>query len=262
MRLVDKKCCGRPLISKGMLGEAREHAAWNVARLAPYATRGVAIVGLEPSCLLTLRDESVDLLRTDEARTVARQSFLLEEFLPASARAGSTCASASTAGAPCCTATVTRRRSWERCPTVAALRWAGYEVAEVDSGCCGMAGSFGFEREHYDISVTLGNRRLGPAVKASRPPRRSSRPASPVGSRSTTWPAGALATPPRCCGNTGQNPFLEAGPAEHKENPMTLTRRAMLQVGGGTFAGYCLAADPVMAQAIKTDTTGIVAGDA
>ena len=52
-------------------------------------------------------------------------------------------------------------------PTVAALRWAGYEVAEVDSGCCGMAGSFGFEREHYDVSVTLGNRRLAPAVKAA-----------------------------------------------------------------------------------------------
>ena len=52
-------------------------------------------------------------------------------------------------------------------PTVAALRWAGYEVAEVDSGCCGMAGSFGFEREHYDVSVTLGNRRLAPAVKSA-----------------------------------------------------------------------------------------------
>src|SRR4029450_8459787 len=52
-------------------------------------------------------------------------------------------------------------------PTVAALRWAGFEVEEVDSGCCGMAGSFGFEREHYDISVALGNRRLAPAVKAA-----------------------------------------------------------------------------------------------
>src|SRR5689334_20863429 len=56
--LVDRKCCGRPLISKGMLGEAREHASWNVERLAPYARRGVPIVGLEPSCLLTLRDET------------------------------------------------------------------------------------------------------------------------------------------------------------------------------------------------------------
>jgi len=54
-------------------------------------------------------------------------------------------------------------------PTVAALQWAGYTVSEVDSGCCGMAGSFGFEREHYDISVALGNRRLAPAVKAAPP---------------------------------------------------------------------------------------------
>ena len=54
-------------------------------------------------------------------------------------------------------------------PTVAALTWAGYEVSEVDSGCCGMAGSFGFEREHYDVSVALGNRRLAPAVKAAAP---------------------------------------------------------------------------------------------
>ena len=52
-------------------------------------------------------------------------------------------------------------------PTVAVLRWAGFEVAEVDSGCCGMAGSFGFETEHYDISVSLGNRRLAPAVQAA-----------------------------------------------------------------------------------------------
>ncbi len=54
-------------------------------------------------------------------------------------------------------------------PTVAALRWAGFTVAEVDSGCCGMAGSFGFEKEHYDISVAVGNRRLVPAVKAEPP---------------------------------------------------------------------------------------------
>ena len=52
-------------------------------------------------------------------------------------------------------------------PTVEALAWAGYEVSEVDSGCCGMAGSFGFEKEHYDISVALGGRRLAPAVQAA-----------------------------------------------------------------------------------------------
>src|SRR5213079_1611174 len=88
--LVDRKCCGRPLISKGMLDEAREHAAWNVARLVPYARRGVAIVGLEPSCSLTLRDESVDLLRRDDARVVAERSVLLEQFLLAEREHGLT----------------------------------------------------------------------------------------------------------------------------------------------------------------------------
>src|SRR6266446_3518023 len=79
--LVNRKCCGRPLISKGMLDEAREHARWNVERLHPWVARGVPVVGLEPSCLLTIRDEWVELLRTDEARAVARSSFLLEESL-------------------------------------------------------------------------------------------------------------------------------------------------------------------------------------
>jgi Fe-S oxidoreductase len=167
VRLVDKRCCGRPLISKGMLGEARTHAAWNVERLLPYASRGVAIVGLEPSCLLTLRDEYVDLLRTEAARTVAAGSFLLEEFL---ARERARGLSLSFTGA--------RRRALlhGHChqkalvgtgPTVAALRWAGFDVEEVDSGCCGMAGAFGFEREHYEVSVRLGERRLAPAVRAA-----------------------------------------------------------------------------------------------
>jgi Fe-S oxidoreductase/FAD/FMN-containing dehydrogenase len=165
--LVDRKCCGRPLVSKGMLAEARDHAAWNVARLHPYAARGVPIVGLEPSCLLTLRDESVDLLRTDEARAVARQSLLLEEFLLRERGRGL---------APAFTDHGRRALLHGHChqkalvgtaPTVAVLAWAGYEVTEVDSGCCGMAGSFGFEREHYDLSVALGNRRLAPAVKAA-----------------------------------------------------------------------------------------------
>jgi len=150
-----------------MLDEAREHARWNIERLAPWAARGVAIVGLEPSCLLTLRDEWVDLVRTEEARLVARSSLLLEEFLarerarglelrfkpgPRRALLHGHCHQKALVG----TAT-----------TVAALTWAGYEVSEVDSGCCGMAGSFGFEKEHYDVSVALGNRRLVPAVRSA-----------------------------------------------------------------------------------------------
>src|SRR5438132_10159017 len=167
--LVDRKCCGRPLISKGMLAEAREHAAWNVARLAPYAARGVAIVGLEPSCLLTLRDETVDLVRTDDARAVARQSLLFEEFLLRERARGLTLASGAAGRKALLHGHCHQKALVGTAPTVAALRWAGFEVEEIDSGCCGMAGSFGFEREHYDVSIALGNRRLAPAVKAADP---------------------------------------------------------------------------------------------
>jgi FAD/FMN-containing dehydrogenase/Fe-S oxidoreductase len=167
VELADRRCCGRPLISKGMLGEAKAHAEWNVARLAPYAARGVPIVGLEPSCLLTLRDEYVDLLRSDEARQVARGSFLLEEFLVRERARGLALPFAAGGRRALLHGHCHQKALVGTAPTVAALRWAGFEVSEVDSGCCGMAGSFGFEKEHYDISVTLGNRRLAPAVKAA-----------------------------------------------------------------------------------------------
>jgi len=165
--LVDKKCCGRPLISKGMLAEARDHAAWNVERLAPYARRGVPIVGLEPSCLLTLRDETVDLVRTDDARAVAKESFLFEEFLVRERGRGLALSFGAKGRKALLHGHCHQKALVGPAPTVAALRWAGFEVEEIDSGCCGMAGSFGFEREHYDISIALGNRRLAPAVKAA-----------------------------------------------------------------------------------------------
>ncbi len=165
--LVDRKCCGRPAISKGMLEEARELARWNVAQLHPYAARGVGIVGLEPSCLLTARDEWVDLLRTDEARVVARQSLLLEEFLMRERAHGLTLSFKSQGGQALLHGHCHQKAMVGTAPTVAALKWAGFAVTEVDSGCCGMAGSFGFEREHYEISTWLGNRRLAPAVKAA-----------------------------------------------------------------------------------------------
>ena len=74
-------CCGRPLISKGQLRTARAWAARNVEVLAPYAARGIPIVGTEPSCLLALRDEYPDLVRTTDARAVARQALLVEELV-------------------------------------------------------------------------------------------------------------------------------------------------------------------------------------
>jgi FAD/FMN-containing dehydrogenase/Fe-S oxidoreductase len=164
--LPDRRCCGRPMISKGMLAEARDVAAYNVARLAGFARAGRAIVGLEPSCLLTLRDEYVDLLRSDDARLVARQSLLLEEFLQ---REQAWPAASGNGRKALLHGHCHQKAQVGTAPTVAVLKGAGYQVSEVDAGCCGMAGSFGFEAEHYDLSLQIANRRLVPAVKAAAP---------------------------------------------------------------------------------------------
>jgi FAD/FMN-containing dehydrogenase/Fe-S oxidoreductase len=170
--LPDRRCCGRPMISKGMLAEARELAAENVSRLVGYARQGLPIVGLEPSCLLTLRDEFADLLRSEDARIVARQSVLLEEFLQREWTSGPRPAFAPNGGSG--RKALLHGHCHQKAlvgtgPTVAVLRAAGYEVSEVDAGCCGMAGSFGFEREHYDLSLAIARRRLVPAVQGAGP---------------------------------------------------------------------------------------------
>jgi Fe-S oxidoreductase len=166
--LVDKKCCGRPMISKGMLSQAKENAAWNVDRLAPYAAKGTAIVGLEPSCLLALRDEYPEFVRTETAKSVAKNSFLFEEFIMREIGAGRLKLDANGQGRKVLLHGHCHQKALVgTAPTIAMLKAAGHEVSEVDSGCCGMAGSFGFEKEHYDLSIKIGNRRLAPAVQSA-----------------------------------------------------------------------------------------------
>jgi Fe-S oxidoreductase len=166
--LAQKKCCGRPMISKGMLQQAKENAAWNVSQLAPFVNRGVAVVGLEPSCLLTLRDEYPELLRSETAKLVAENSFLFEEFVVREQEKGRM----ATQSAECGRKALLHGHCHQKAlagtaATMTVLRQAGCAVTEVDSGCCGMAGSFGFEKEHYDLSLVIGNRRLAPAVMAA-----------------------------------------------------------------------------------------------
>jgi len=166
--LVDKKCCGRPMISKGMLSQAKENAAWNIEKLAPYAERGTPIVGLEPSCLLTLRDEYPEFIRTSAAKQVAENSFMLEEFVMREYKEKRLRLHSKGNGKKALLHGHCHQKALiGTAPTVAMLKAAGYEVSEVDSGCCGMAGSFGFEREHYDLSLKIGSRRLAPAVNAA-----------------------------------------------------------------------------------------------
>jgi FAD/FMN-containing dehydrogenase/Fe-S oxidoreductase len=159
-------CCGRPHISNGLLDEAVRLARDNVERLYPWATEGRPIVACEPSCVLTMKDDYPALLRGEERRraeVVAGACLTLEEqldkLLPAAPfRAGPKrllvqghCHQRSLIGMG---------------PLLRLLRRVpGAEVVDLDAGCCGMAGSFGYEREHYEVSRLVGEGRLFPALR-------------------------------------------------------------------------------------------------
>src|SRR5947207_12396128 len=88
VRLAQRKCCGRPMISKGLAKAARENAEFNVSRLYSFVEEGYSIVGCEPSCILTFRDEYPDLVQNSHATDVAKASFLFEEFIVKEKQAG------------------------------------------------------------------------------------------------------------------------------------------------------------------------------
>jgi FAD/FMN-containing dehydrogenase/Fe-S oxidoreductase len=168
--VTKKRCCGRPLISKGMLGKARMWARENVDALLPFASRGVPIVGTEPSCLLTFRDEYPDLLRDKASRIVASQAVLLEEFV--ARLAADDPETASVFRDDLSARVLVHGHCHEKAlagmePALSALRLVpGYEPELVDAGCCGMAGAFGFEAEHHELSKDMGALRLFPALEA------------------------------------------------------------------------------------------------
>ena len=167
--LPDRRCCGRSMLSKGLLDQAVANARHNVNVLYPYVQRGIKIVGWEPSCLLTLRDEYPDLLSGDKARAVAQNTYLLEELLVELSERGEL--DLEFQETPPHTALFhchcQQKALVGSAPSLAALRLVpGYDVQEIDSGCCGMAGSFGFEKEHYDLSLAIGEQRLFPAIRA------------------------------------------------------------------------------------------------
>jgi len=169
VRLAEHGCCGRPMISKGMLDQAKAAAEHNVGTLDEFAAQGIPILGLEPSCLLTLRDEYLDLLPGDSrARRVAGQAMLIEEFLAGLAERGEL----ALRWKPETRRVLVHGHCYQKAltgtgPLLKMLGLPGWEAREIDSGCCGMAGSFGYEAEHYQISQTVGEERLFPAVRAA-----------------------------------------------------------------------------------------------
>ena len=157
-------CCGRALISKGLLDEAKTKLHTLTETLGPEAEAGVPIVGVEPSCILTLRDELPDLVDDSRTRALAENSFTLEEFLARLPgwRPGRLERRATVHGHCHQKALVGME------PTTEVLgRVEGLDFTILDSGCCGMAGSFGYEKGHYEVSRGCGERVLFPAVRGA-----------------------------------------------------------------------------------------------
>jgi len=161
-------CCGRTFLSVGLVEEARAEARRTLAALAPYVERGVAVVGLEPSCLLTMRDEFLALGLGEAAARLARQALLFEEFLVRERDAGRLALELHPIGhteallhGHC------HQKSFDALrPVQAVLGWIpGLSVRTVETSCCGMAGGFGYDASHYDVSMKMGELALLPAVR-------------------------------------------------------------------------------------------------
>lgn len=170
--LADAGCCMRPAISNGLLRIALPRAEAVVEKLHKLVVQGYKIVGCEPSCVSAIKEDYLDLVRNQEkAKAVADNFLLIEDFIFQHGEKNGFAA-----------ATAQRRLEAPilyhgHCHQKALFGTAnsktvltkltGCQVDEIDSGCCGMAGAFGYEKRHYEISLKIGERRLFPAVKAT-----------------------------------------------------------------------------------------------
>jgi FAD/FMN-containing dehydrogenase/Fe-S oxidoreductase len=172
------RCCGRPLISNGLLSRAVDHARHNIERLYPWvAATGKSLVACEPSCILTIKDDYPALLRGElrrRAEIVAAACQTFEQFLESLLDGkGDLAARLALPKGPrqilvqghCHQRSLTGMEATTRLLS----RIPDAEVIDLDAGCCGMAGSFGYESEHYEISRAIGEQRLFPALRQADP---------------------------------------------------------------------------------------------
>ena len=174
VELTNTVCCGRVLISKGHRPQAARHAQTNIAALYEQSAAGAAIVGCEPSCLLTLRHEYPDLAGDSETRrmaeVVASRCLLLDEFLERLADDGQL--RLNFRAPPAQRQRVLfhghchQKALAKPLASVRLLRQAGYDAELINAACCGMAGSFGYEKEHYEASRAAAEQGVAPALRA------------------------------------------------------------------------------------------------
>ena len=164
-------CCGRTFLSAGLVDAARAEARRVLAAAGPFLQRGTAIVGLEPSCLLTLRDEFAAMLPGVETERLAKGALLLEEFLAREIEAGRI---AGPIGAREANVLLHGHCHQKAFAVMGSVQQAlalvrGLKVATVASSCCGMAGAFGYAAETQDISLAMGELALLPRVREAGP---------------------------------------------------------------------------------------------
>jgi FAD/FMN-containing dehydrogenase/Fe-S oxidoreductase len=160
-------CCGRTFLAVGLIDEARREAERCVAALAPFLERATPFVGLEPSCMLGFRDEIPLLVKGDDARRLAANALLFEEFLAREAKAGAL----KLALAPVAKRALLHGHCHQKAfaamgAVEAVLRLVpDLAVETVESSCCGMAGAFGYGADTYDVSLKMAELSLLPAVR-------------------------------------------------------------------------------------------------
>lgn len=174
--LPEWKCCGRPAFSKGLLPAAKHQAQHLLQQLWPYVQDGTPLIGLEPSCLLTLRDDYPSLLKASgeqnqQLERLISKAYTLEEFLlPFIGNEEFKSYFLETARKIKVHGHCYQKAIVGMQPTLKVLKAIpGFQVEEIPSGCCGMAGSFGYEKEHEEISMKIGELSLFPAIRAASP---------------------------------------------------------------------------------------------
>ncbi|HWG76040.1 MAG TPA: FAD-linked oxidase C-terminal domain-containing protein [Steroidobacteraceae bacterium] len=172
LHLIEKQggahCCGRTFLAAGMLAQAKSRLSALLDALLPLAQAGVAIVGLEPACLLTLRDEALVMGLGVKAQMVAAQALLFEEFLAREAKAGRFAPSLKAAEAPILVHGHCHQKAFgAAAPLLEVLRLIpGATPQLIETSCCGMAGSFGYDARHYQVSMQMAELALLPALRA------------------------------------------------------------------------------------------------
>jgi FAD/FMN-containing dehydrogenase/Fe-S oxidoreductase len=162
-------CCGRTFLSAGLVDEAKTEARRTLDALGPWAARGIPILGLEPSCLFSFRDEFAVMLPGTE--TLARNSYLLEEFLAKESDAGRLSLKLKPLEKTALLHGHCHQKAFGSMPAVEKVLGLipKLQVRTIESSCCGMAGSFGYEAEHYDASMKMAELSLLPAVRSAGP---------------------------------------------------------------------------------------------